>query len=192
MAGTEPRDMRYMSETCIPSYEFGVQMARIFSANRNRAGVPVYNHAGSEPRIGDANKYVLFADVKHRMNIPNYIPSKTAASFLKVEVVNQEEYIEVSAAISEALRRFLRPSFELDRLMDFATLPFEPNRTMLMQDMYDRRGVRWLVRGFSTQDLPPYIIIFVRTEGVLEDLMNAMFDLDPDYEIASSPRVSML
>lgn len=191
MAGTEPRDMRYMSKTCMSSYEFGLQMARIFSANRNSAGVPVYNHAGSEPRIGDANKYVLFADVKHRMNIPNYIPSKTAASFFKVEVVNQEEYIEVSAAISEALRRFLEPGAKWDRLMAYVAEPYDPYRTALAQDMFDRRGAPWVVTAYVPLDRPPYIRIIVRTMEDLQDLMNAMFDLDPDYKVSCTHRTKV-
>lgn len=183
MAGTFARDMRDMPTLCIPSHEFGKQMDRIFSANRNRHGAYVYNHAGAEVRIGDANKSVLFADVKHNMNLPDYIPSKTARSFLKVEVVNEDAHVEVSATIQEGLNRFIPPGDFRDLI---TTMAANPNGPDVSHDTIfrDRFLNQWRVNAIRRQGMAPYIVINVTTLHKLEELMNSIFDLDPNYHLA--------
>lgn len=187
MAGTLARDMREMPILCIPSHEFGMQMARIFSANLNCHGAYVYNHAGAEVRIGDANKYVLFADVKHNMNLPDYIPSKTAPSFLKVEVVNQDAQVEVSATIQEGLNRCIPPGDFRDLITAMAA---RPNGPEVSHDTIfrDRHLNRWRVSAIRRQGIAPYIAINVTTLHALEELMNSMFDLDPTYQLTDPRR----
>ncbi len=184
MAGTLSKDMRDKeAKFCIPVHRFIDIMSTIFSANRNRAGEYVYNHAGIEPRTGAPNKYVLFADVKHRMTtLNNYVPTKDSPNVLKAEIVNQEFYVEVSATITGAIGRFVPPGQHRDILVDLLVEPDGPYQFIAFS-LRDRRGWTWETNAIRREGVAPYIVIRVTNEAALQDLMNSMFDLDPDYVI---------
>jgi hypothetical protein len=181
MAGTLSKDMRDMPTLCIPVPVFMNEMARIFSANRNPEGEYVYNHAGIEPRTGASNKYVVFADVKHRM-LNDYVPTKNSPHVLKVEIVNEESYVEVSATITEAIGRFVPPGRDKQLLMGLAAHPNGITESVGFT-LTDRNGLFWPTRAVRRLGVAPYFTIDVITEGQLRDLMNSLFDLDPDYKI---------
>ncbi len=179
MAGTLGTDMR--GETlCISSNDMLDQMSRIFSLNKNAEGQHVYNHAGIEPRTGDSSKFVVFADVNHRT--PDYIPTKNSRNVLRLEVVNLDLYVEVSAAITPAIGQFVPPGRNKELLMDLAAHPYGCNYSAGFI-LTDRTGFLWDATATRMQGRDPYLVIVVHSEGDLEDLMNRMFDLDPDYRI---------
>ena len=145
MAGTLSKDMRDMRTKCLSVSVFQNQMARIFSANMNTVGKYVYNHAGSEPRIGESNKYVVFADVKHCMRtLVDYVSTRNLHSVLKAEIVtvNDALQVEVSATIMEAIGWFVPEGPDRDFLMSITMNPDSPEESTCFTLM-DRNGWTW-------------------------------------------------
>ena len=152
-------------------------MGNVFQLNRDSDGKYVYNHAGIDPRDGDSSKFVVFADNHHGM--ADYVPTtgKNSPNELRVEVVNMEMFVEVSAAITPALWRFVSCQ-KMDNLMDLAAHPGDIIHNLGMT-LTDRNGVRWDATVVRKQGVAPYLMIVVHSESDLEDLMNRLFDIAP-------------